>query len=58
MKISSIVLKLYSRHNVHAEITKGHNLVKMLGGGMALVLCTLSDTALYILSDTALYHVL
>ena len=40
------------------KITKGHNLVKMLGGGMALVLCTLSDTALYILSDTSLYHVL
>ena len=48
MKIFSTVLQLMSRHDFHRKKSKGHNLVKSVGGVTVLVLCTSSADGLYL----------
>ena len=45
MKISQRVLDILSKHK--KKFTKGHNYVKNIGG-FKILLCTLSDDALYL----------
>ena len=41
-----MVLKLYSGHDFHTKITKGHISTKTVNGVTILVLCTLPDGVL------------
>ena len=47
MKVSPWVLGLMSRHNFQVKFSKGNNSVKNEDGVTVLVLCTLSDDALF-----------
>ena len=49
MKISKGFSELLSGHDLqYSGFSKRHNSVKNVGGVMVLVLCTLSDDALYL----------
>ena len=48
MKISYRVSELLSRHNFHGEFSKGNNSIKNVDEVKVLILCILSDDALYV----------
>ena len=48
MNISQRVSELLIGHNFHSEIFKGASLHKNVSGVKVLILCTLSDDALYL----------
>ena len=47
-KISLTILKLQNRHDFHTKTFKGHNSTKNVGGVIVLILCTSSDSGLYL----------
>ena len=48
IKISPWFSELLREHDFHTEIYKGHNSVKTVNGVTVLILCILSDDALYL----------
>ena len=47
-KISQKVSELFSSHDFHSEISKGHNSIQNIDGIRVLFLCTSSDDALHL----------